>query len=65
MGIADDAKETVRAAATQLGRTVDDTVDKVKDKVAEAKADINVKQAEAERESVRARNVAKEELRKE
>lgn len=65
MGIADDARETTRAAATHLGRAVDDTVDKVKDKVAEVKADVNVKQAEAERNSVRARNVAKEELREE
>ena len=65
MGIADDAKETARATATHLGRAVDDTVDKVKDKVAEIKADVNVKQAEAERDSVHARNAAKEELRKE
>ena len=65
MGIADDAKETTRAAVTHLGRAVDDTVDKVKDKVAEVKADVNVKQAEAERDSVHARNKAKKELREE
>lgn len=63
MGMLDDAKETVEAAATKVGRAVEDGVDRVKDKVDEVKADANVKRAEAEAESVRARNEAKERLR--
>ncbi|HWL03126.1 MAG TPA: hypothetical protein VNQ52_12245 [Microbacteriaceae bacterium] len=63
MGFMDDAKETAEAAATKVGRAVEDTVDRVKDKVDEVKADVNVKKAEAEADSVKARNEAKEKLR--
>ena len=35
MGFVDDAKETAEAAATKVGRAVEDTVDRVKDKVDE------------------------------
>ena len=57
MGFVDDAKETVAAAAEKVSDAVEDTVD---DEVA---ADMKVKKAEAEAESVKARNEAKEKLR--
>lgn len=63
MGFIDDAKETVEAAAKQVGRAVEDGVDRAKDKVDELQADAAVKQAEAERDSVKARNAAKQRLR--
>lgn len=63
MGLLDDAKETVGAAATKVGRAVEDGVDRLHDKADEAKADAEVKRAEAEAESVKARNEAKERLR--
>lgn len=63
MGIFEDAKETISEAAKQAGRTIDDTVERVKDKADEIKADAEVKKAEAERDSVKARNDAKENLR--
>ena len=63
MGLLDDAKETIDAAATKVGRAVEDGVDRVGDKVDEMKADAEVKRAEAEADSVRARNEAKERLR--
>jgi vacuolar-type H+-ATPase subunit H len=63
MGILDDAKETVKAAGEKLGETIEDGVDRLKDKGDEIKADAEVKKAEAEADSVRARNEAKEKLR--
>lgn len=63
MGILDDAKETAQAAAKKVGRAVEDGADKAKDKVEELKAEAEVKKAEAERDAVRARNAAKDELR--
>ena len=63
MGFADDAKETLQAAGTKIGRTIEDTTDRVGDKIDEAKAESNVKKAEAERDSTQARNDAKEKLR--
>jgi len=63
MGFMDDAKETAATAAEQIGRAVGDTVDRAKDKVDEVQADLDVKRAEAEAESVRARNEAKERMR--
>ncbi|CAG7604805.1 hypothetical protein ACFPZL_03660 [Leucobacter soli] len=63
MGFLDDAKETAEAAAKKVGRAVEDGVDKAKDKVDEIKADAEVKRAEAERDSVKARNEAKDKLR--
>lgn len=63
MGILDDAKETVEAAAKKVGRVVEDGVDKVKDKVDEVRAEAEVKKAEAERDSIKARNEAKDKLR--
>ena len=63
MGLLDDAKETAEAAAEKVGRTVDDNVDRLKDKVDEWQADAEVKKAEAEAEAVRKRNEAKEAMR--
>ncbi len=63
MGILDDAKETLGAAAEKVSREVGDTVDRAKDKIAEVQADANVKKAETEADSVKARNDVKEQLR--
>ena len=40
MGLLNDAKETAEAVGTKVGRTVEDAVDRVKDKVDEVKASI-------------------------
>ncbi len=63
MGFIDDAKETAETAGRKLKDTWDDTTDRIGDKIDEAKADANVKKAEAEKESVERRNEAKERLR--
>jgi len=63
MGVFDNAKETIGEAAKQAGRAVEDAVDKVKDKADEMTADAKVKKAEAERDAVKARNEAKDEMR--
>ncbi|QKJ20432.1 hypothetical protein [Microbacterium hominis] len=63
MGFMDDAKETAEAAGQKIKRTWEDTTDRIGDKTDELKADAEVKKAEAERDSVKARNEAKEELR--
>ncbi|MBK0418198.1 hypothetical protein JD276_04035 [Leucobacter sp. CSA1] len=63
MGILDNAKETVEAAAKKAGRAVEDGVDRLKDKADEARAEAEVRRAEAERDSVKAKNEAKEDLR--
>jgi hypothetical protein len=58
-----DARETARSGARKAGRAVEDGVDRVKDKVDEIAADVKVKKAEAERESVSHRNRAKKRMR--
>ena len=65
MGLLDNAKETIDAAATKVGRAVEDGVDRVNDKVDEVKADAEVKkaQAQAEADAVKRRNEVKEDLR--
>lgn len=63
MGMLDDAKETVGATAKHVGEEVREGVDRAKDKMDEMKADAEVRKAEAERDSVRERNEAKERLR--
>ena len=63
MGFGDDAKETADTAGRKIQDAWEDTVDRIDDKVDEMKADANVKQAEAERDSVHARNDLKEKLR--
>jgi len=63
MGFLDDAKETAEAVGDKIKDTWEDTTDRIGDKVDEAKADSEVKKAEAERDSVKTRNDIKEELR--
>ncbi|MDQ1205703.1 hypothetical protein SK224_02175 [Microbacterium sp. BG28] len=63
MGFIDDAKETAETAGRKLKDKWDDTTDRIGDKIDEAKADANVKKAEAEKESVEHRNEVKENLR--
>lgn len=63
MGFIDDAKETAETAGRKLKDKWEDTTDRLGDKVDEAKADANVKKAEAEKESVERRNEVKENLR--
>ena len=63
MGFFKDAEETAAAAAKKIGRAVEDTVDRAKDRLEEVKADAEVKKAEAERDATKARNQAKEDLR--
>ena len=63
MGFLDDAKDAAQAAGKKVGEWVDDTKERIDDKVDEVKADAEVKRAEAERDSVRAKNEFKEKLR--
>lgn len=63
MGFMDDAKEVAETAGRKIKETFEDTTDRIGDKVDEAKADANVKKAEAERDSVAKRNDIKEDLR--
>ncbi|GAA1855014.1 hypothetical protein GCM10009796_16360 [Microbacterium koreense] len=63
MGFAEDAKQTAEAVGDKIKNAWEDTTDRVSDKIDEAKADGEVKRAEAERESVKKRNEVKEELR--
>lgn len=63
MGMLDDAKETAQAVGREVGREVEDGVDRLKDWAEEKKADAKVAEAEAERDSVHRRNDLKEELR--
>ena len=63
MGLLDNAKESIDAAATKVGRAVEDGVDRVNDKVDEVKADAEVKKAQAEADAVKRRNEVKEDLR--
>lgn len=65
MGFMDDAKEVAETTGRKIKDSWEDTTDKIGDKVDEAKADANVKKAEAERDSVERRNEIKEELRDE
>lgn len=63
MGVADDAKETVRSAARKVTRAVEDSADRVKDKADEIRATAKLKAAETELDSVSHRNRAKKSLR--
>jgi hypothetical protein len=65
MGFMDDAKEVADTTGRKIKDAWEDTTDKIGDKVDEAKADANVKKAEAERDSVHKRNEIKEEIRDE
>lgn len=63
MGFLDDAKETAETAGRKIEDAWDDTKDRVGDKIDEKKADSEVRKAEAERDSVHARNDAKAKMR--
>ncbi|MBN9153667.1 MAG: hypothetical protein J0J05_06775 [Microbacterium sp.] len=63
MGIMDDAKDAAETAGRKIKDAWDDTADRIGDKVDEAKADAEVKKAEAEKESVERRNEAKAAMR--
>ena len=63
MGFMDDAKETAETAGRKIQDKWEDTTDAVGDKIDEAKADADVKKAEAERDSVQTRNELKEKMR--
>ena len=65
MGFGDDAKETAEAVGDKIQDTWEDTTDRIGDQFDEMKAEGQVKKAEAERDSVKARNDFKEDLRDE
>ena len=63
MGFLDDAKDAAEATGKKIGEAVDDTRERVEDRVDEAKADGKVAAAERERDATRAKNEYKEGLR--
>jgi hypothetical protein len=63
MGVMDSAKDAADATAKNVGEWVDDTKERVSDKVDEMQADADVRKAEAERDAVHAKNDYKENLR--
>lgn len=70
MGVMDDAKDAAEATGKKIGEWVDDTKERVSDKVDEVQADaevkraeVNVGEAEAERDATKAKNEYKETLR--
>lgn len=63
MGVLDDAKDAAEATGKKVGEWVDDTKERVEDRVDAAKADADVKRAEKERDATEAKNEFKENLR--
>lgn len=63
MGFLENAKDAAEATGKKVGEWVDDTKERLSDKAEEARADADVKRAEAERDQVRAKNEYKEKLR--
>jgi hypothetical protein len=63
MGFMDEAKDTADATGKKVGEWVDDTKERVSDKVDEMQADADVTRAEAHRDAVDAKNDFKEDLR--
>lgn len=63
MGFMDDAKDAAEATGKKIGEVVDDTKERVSDRVDEMQADADVRKAEAERDAVHAKNDYKERLR--
>jgi gas vesicle protein len=63
MGLLDDAKDAAKATGEKISRTVEDTKERISDHVDEAKAENDVKRAEAERDATKAKNDYKESLR--
>lgn len=70
MGFMDDAKDAAEATGKKIGEAVDDTKERVSDKVDEwqadgevARAEADVERAKAERDATEAKNDYKEQLR--
>jgi hypothetical protein len=63
MGILDDAKDAAETAGRKIKEGWEDTKDRIDDKVDAAKADAEVKKAEANKESVERKNDINEKLR--
>ena len=63
MGFMDSAKDTADATGKKIGETLDDTKERISDKVDEMQADAEVRRAEAERDAVHAKNEHKENMR--
>ena len=63
MGFMDDAKDAAEATGKKIGEAVDDTKERISDRVDEMQADADVRKAEAERDAVHAKNDYKERLR--
>jgi hypothetical protein len=63
MGLMDSAHDAAEATGKKVGEFVDDTKERVSDKVDEMQADADVKRAEAERDAVHAKNEYKENMR--
>ena len=63
MGFMDDAKDVADTTGRKIKDAWEDTTDRIGDKVDEAKADAEVRKAEADRDRVEAKNDAKEKLR--
>lgn len=63
MGFIDDAKDAAQTAGRKAKEAWEDTADRIGDRIDEAKADAQVRKAEAEKESVERRNDLKEQMR--
>jgi hypothetical protein len=63
MGFMDNAQDAAEATGKKVGEFVDDTKERVSDKIDEIQADADVKRAEAERDAVHAKNDYKENMR--
>lgn len=63
MDFMDSAKDTADATGKKIGEAIDDTKERISDKVDEMQADAEVGRAEAERDVVHAKNEHKENLR--
>ncbi|WP_460776032.1 hypothetical protein [Microbacterium sp. GXF7504] len=63
MGFMDDAKDVAETAGRKVKEGFEDTKDRIGDRVDEAKADAEVRKAEADRDRVEKRNDIKENLR--
>ena len=63
MGFMDDAKDVADTAGRKIKEGFEDTKDRIGDRVDEAKADAEVRKAEADRDRVQKRNEIKEDLR--
>jgi hypothetical protein len=63
MGFMDSAQDAADATGKKVGEVIDDTKERVSDRIDEMQADAEVKRAEAERDAVHAKNEHKENMR--